>query len=337
MKRPLIKQKSKKYLLTGTAITLIVFFTLLFAGQGWAFETEGSKKIQLELFVDGATFNPADLNLLVDCDNEIQMFFYDSQFTHLTNSNQIRYWSKSKVGKRKKLTYALPVGLRLKYFLSRSLAVSFGMKYLSRDETHSLVFSYVQNRYYGVRFIEQEEYSPYSLSAEGLSAVLGLHLIKNLSDHISLEGYVGGGPLFARCSYLSRWKDSWVIQEMHTTLPANIREGLLEQQGKGTGIAVELGMRMNNQLNKWLGIFVAAGYSYQKVRHLSGSGREVIGQNSQDWIGEWGIKRETIISPWGSLTLEFPTNYWPSGDNRMRGFVLDMSGFQVRLGLFFRL
>lgn len=336
MKRHDVNRENRKCLTCVFAITLSVFFILVPAENGIAAGKEDIKRFQVEFYGGYAASNPTDLNLIVDYDNSIQEFYYDSQFAYLQNTYQVSSWSSTSEGERRKLKHVLPLGLRLKYFLNRSWAVSLCIKRFSQEETHTPVFSYTQIRSYGEQYLEEIRYSPYSLSAEGFSPLVGLHLVKSLPGSFSLEGFISGGPLFAQCRYVSDWRYTWTIREANVTHLANLQEGRLEQQGEGTGIALELGLRLNCRLNSWLGVFLSTGYSYQKVTGISGYGREEIDTNSQDWQGEWGMKQETVISPWGNLQLEFPTNYWPSGDGGAGDFQLDLSGFQLRFGIFIR-
>jgi hypothetical protein len=166
--------------------------------------------------------------------------------------------------------------------------------------------------------------------------LVGLHLVIPLSGSFLLEGFFSGGPLFAQCRYVSDWIYTWTIRDTGGVQVATISGSRLEQQGEGTGIALELGLRLNYRLNRWLGTFLTVGYSHQKVSKISGHGSEEIDTIRQDWQGEWGMKQETLVSPWGNLELQFPTNYWPSADGRVGDFQLDLSGFQLRLGIFVR-
>ena len=80
------------------------------------------------------------------------------------------------------------------------------------------------------------------------------------------------------------------------------------------------------------------GYARQKVKRISGTGRERIDDNRESWEGEWGMKMDKVIADWGSINLTYPTNYW-EGDSRgqkVRDFILDLSGFQFRFGLYYR-
>ncbi|MDH5744883.1 MAG: hypothetical protein OEZ52_15170, partial [Candidatus Aminicenantes bacterium] len=114
--------------------------------------------------------------------------------------------------------------------------------------------------------------------------------------------------------------------------------GILEKKGSGTGIALDVGGRLAYPLFESLRIFLEGGYAYQVTKNISGDGREIKDDSSETWDGRWSIKREEIRTPWGELVLDIPTNYWPtnSDSEKLRDFELDLSGFQLRLGLSFR-
>ena len=318
------------------AVTFSVFFFLVFTADGLAEGKKDFKRFQLEVYSGHSAFNPGDLNSIVDYDNSIRDFYYDYQFNYLRNTYEVWSWTSNPQGEMNKLKKAAPVGLRLKYFLNPSLAVSLCIKHFSREESSVPSFSYTQIRRSGERYFEDLEYSPYSLSTQGLSPLVGLHLVKPLSGSFSLEGFFSGGLLFAQCRYLSHWRYKWTMWDPSGFHVPTISEGRLEQQGEGTGLALELGLRLNFQLNRWLGTFLTVGYSLQKVSKISGHGSEEIDRIRRDWQGEWGMKQETLVAPWGNLEVQFPTNYWPSEEGRGGDFQLDLSGFQLRFGIFVR-
>ena len=89
---------------------------------------------------------------------------------------------------------------------------------------------------------------------------------------------------------------------------------------------------------KSLGIFLEGGYAYQVAKNISGEGREVIDSNNISWDERWSIREERISATWGEIDLESPFQFGTnaSNDGEFRNFKLDLSGFQLRLGLSFR-
>lgn len=297
------------------------------------------ERFQIEFYGGFTTLNPSDLNLFVDYDNSIQEFHYDSLLDYLQSNGQIRSWNGVKEAERKKIKNALPLGGRLRYHVNNSLAISIGFRYFSREHESDFDFEYTRNEIEGEQYSESSTFFPYSLSVKAYVPHVGIHLMKKVKGALMLEGYFSGGPLFAECSYFSNWRYEWRIREANQSEYLVFqRAGTLEEKGTGTGIAIDLGGRIKYPLIKNLGIFLEAGYAYQVVKNVSGSGSELNGEFSETWDGRWAIKQEQIRTPWGELEAELPTNFWPDGSNegKVRDFELNLSGFQLRLGLSFR-
>lgn len=296
------------------------------------------ERFQVEFYGGFTTLNPSDLNLFVDYDNQIQDFTYDSLLDYLRNSGQIVSWNKILEEDRRKIKNAFPFGGRLKYHIKDDLAVSIGFRYFSRTRESEFDIEYVRNEIDGSQYTESLSYFPYSLSFEARVPQVGIHLIKKIKGALLLEGFLAGGPMFVECSYFSNWSYEWQIKEANNFQYLVFQNsGALDERGTGTGIAVDLGGRMNYPLLKNTGIFLEAGYSYQVVKNISGPGNELNGPFSESWDGRWAIKQEQISAPWGELEAELPTGRWPDGSNegRVRDFKLDLSGFQLRLGFSF--
>ncbi len=323
-----------------------IFFLLLssqpqvsLASETNPVSTSWYEKFQIEFYGGFTTLNPADLNLFVDYDNRIQEFMYDSLLNYLESSGQILSWNKVREEDRRKIKDAFPTGGRLKYHVKDTLAVSIGFRYFSRTHESEFDFEYIRNEIEGDRYTEILSYFPYSLSVNAYVPQIGIHVMKRIKGALVLEGYLAGGPLFVECRYLSNWSYEWHRREVSNYEYLVFQStGALDEKGTGTGIAVDLGGRMNYPLFKNMGIFLEAGYAYQVAKNVSGPGSELNGPFSESWAGRWAIKQEQITSPWGELEAELPTSYWPDGSNerRMRNFKLDLSGFQLRLGLSFQ-
>ena len=144
--------------------------------------------------------------------------------------------------------------------------------------------------------------------------------------------------MFADCRYLSDWSYEWVTEGPGYRYMTYSNTGVLEEEGSGIGIALDLGGRLSYPIIRRFEIFLEASYTYQVVKSISGSGREERNGRSATWDGQWSIKNETVAAAWGELESEFPTGYWPtnSEEDRLRDFELDLSGFQLKLGLSFR-
>ena len=352
-------EKILKKAKTALPIVLILIFWTVNPLQGWA-EKKNDKKVdkkrpvfpqsedieafpsldrfQVELYGGLFFLNPKDLNLLVTHDNRMQEFSYDALFDHLVATGEIQSWTRNQGEERKEIRRSFPIGGRLKYYISDTIALSLGFRYMTSTHSLDLEYQYFRNELSDERYNESIRYSPYSLSAKAYIPTLGFHILKTLKNSLVLEAFIDAGPMFADCRYLSDWSYEWVTEGPGYIYVTYNSTGVLEEKGSGTGVSLDLGGRFSYPLISSFEIFLEASYAYQVVKSISGPGREEIDGRSTTWDGRWGIKRETVSAPWTEIETEFPTGYWPnnSEDDRIRDFELDLSGFQLRLGLSFR-
>jgi hypothetical protein len=339
----LLKKNSKRYL----AFRCYVILCIILASAVSIFPNNRAtvnsnrnkqKKLQIEIYSGVSSLKPGDLNLLPRADALSQEFLYEGYNNFLYNNRYIIAWSEASAGEYQEITNGIPLGIRVKYYLNSSLALSLGFRYISREQTSNPSFYYLRTQPDGEEYMDKKDFSLYTLSARGYAPLIGIHLEKSLSKIMTLEGYVAGGPLFTRCRYAVQWQSELLDINTDPFLMLYEETGSLEQEGEGTGISLEGGVRINVSLGNHLGVFLGAGYIYQSAGDISGKGKEVRGSITREWDDIWAIKQENLISFWGEQTLEFPTNYWQdeTGGTRARDFTLDLSGFQIQMGLFFR-
>jgi len=297
------------------------------------------KKIQVELFGGFSNLNPSDLNLMVEADIHNQSFFYDDYHRYLETNDEIYSWSSSTEGKLKKIKDTYPLGGRLKFYLNKSMALSLGFKYMSKKESSNYMFEYIRDTYNnGTLYIERKEFSPYILSTRGFTLLIGAHFKKELTGSIELEGYLSGGPLIAKCKYAAYWDSQWIYRVIRENQDyfMYLSDGSLEKNGKGTGFVLDGGIRVNLNVGKKIGFFIESGYAYQVVNNVSGEGREERDNVIDTWEGDWGIIEVNIVAPWGQKRYEYATNMWEQPEaQKIRDFKLDLSGFQLRVGIYY--
>lgn len=321
------------------AVFSILFFlialpTSLLAGMDNGSVQQNRKKFSFEFYGGFGSLDPSDLNLFVDADNSYQNFVYDSYFDYLESGNMIESWAKSSTGNRGKIKNSFPFGIRLRYEALDFLAVSIGFEYIQKKYSDNLFFQYNRDEFYDEEYIEELNYDPYGLSVEAYLPSLGIHIFKQFGEKVTAEAYVLGGVLLAECAYTSSWDYTWFIQGEGYMWLTYQSSGLLEYEGSGTGISVETGGRISLPVSRTLGFFVEGGYAHQMVSSISGSGREINGEYSETWEGDWKIKTEKLTAVWGTLDIKAPTNYQTGGDG-FEDFKLDLSGFRLRIGFSF--
>ena len=117
---------------------------------------------------------------------------------------------------------------------------------------------------------------------------------------------------------------------------------VVDMKGRGTGMAFDAAARLALALSPRLGLFVEGGYALRRGSRFSGPGtfsyqyRDANAtQNPQrlQWDdGEWRVRGYQLQRDWGELSY-FLSGNDPAGDADSRRFRLDLSGWQLALGL----
>jgi len=332
------RQAGRCHPLRGAATVLLglglVGSFLLGARAAGAATEQGRKfpRFRLELAAGATMLDPASLNLLVDSDRRFQELSYEAYYDYLRRNNLLLAWSKSASGQRQEVKNAILPGIRLKYYLCDFLAVSAGFQYLKSGGPQDLTFIYTRHELSNEQYVETLRTTPYRLGVEAKSASIGLHYVRNIGRSLTAEGFLAAGLMWASCRYQSSWTYSWVIRGSNYTWAPFDSSGLLEMEGSGKGFFWEAGARVEIPVGGAFRAFLEGGYARQSVDSLSGGGREVQGQSSESWEGQWQIQKETVTAPWGTLDLRTPSNRRREGVET-EDFRLDLSGFRLRLGL----
>lgn len=311
-------------------LTLFVPLAALQAGQ-----TTGSgdrPRFRVDVYGGFSFLDPADLNRFVDYDRTVQEFSYDAYYDHLLNQGQLRSWDKTMSGEWRRITHAFPFGVRVRYAVGNLVDVSLGFQYMVRAADESLQFQYVRSELNGLNYIETLDLAPSALRIHAYWPSAGIHVRKRFGRAIALEGFAAAGPVIASCSYEKNWQYTWLMQGPGYTWEPYTAQGVLTESGSGTGLGFELGARLDMPLSRGLDAFFEGGYTYQVVKTVSGSGSEIQGEDMVAWEGTWGMKSETLATPWGTRSLRFPSSREEEG-LEAGGFRLNLSGFRIKLGI----
>ncbi len=303
---------------------------------------EKSRKIkerfQVELFGGFSTLNPADLNLRAQHDEEFIKFNYEDRYAFEKEYGNIVSYTKDMEGKFVQIKHAMPLGFRLKYLLNQSIAISLGFEYISRNKSSDIRIQYTIVDSILGQYFEEREISPFTLSTEGYIPSIGIHYEKKITPSIGIEGFLTGGPLFANCSYFLDYRSTPIAGE--TPIIELAGWGELEVKGKGTGVALNGGIRINVDMGRNFGLFLEGGYAFQVVNKLSGPGSQVYNYVTREWEGIWEIKEIFVERAWGNIYYQLPSNYWEKESEdkyyKIRDFKLDLSGFQIKIGISYR-
>jgi hypothetical protein len=295
-------------------------------------------RFQVEFFGGFSTLNPEDLNLRAKREEQSDIFYEANYLNYLRHTGVISSYTKDNEGNFNLIKNAAPFGFRLKYFLNRSMAISLGFEYMSRNQPSNIKRRYTLALGDGGTYLSHWNLYPYNLSTKGYIPTLGIHLGKRISRSLGVEGFITAGPVFAQCGYLFENEsldmlDSGINGDNPELLLQN-----LEENGKGTGFSLRGGARLNIDMGKNFGLFLEGEYAHQVVNKISGSGENIVDFVPETWDAEWGVKGEMVVREWGQIYYVWPSNYWLKGQNNLRigDFKLDLSGFRMKIGIFYR-
>jgi hypothetical protein len=320
----------------GRGVRPLLFLLLLATAIG-PFPARGAPgRFRLEISAGGLALAPADLNRAAEIDRLLQELRYDRYFEYLRLEGAIESWRASSQGERPRIRSGWLLEPRLRYELGRSLSLSLGLRFLQGGGERQLAFEYVRELGAGDRDVELLAYSPYRLEARGWWPSLGVHLRRRLGRRLHAEGYALAGPLFAGVEYRSAWTYAWDMRGTNYSWPVFRDAGERQEEGSGAGLGVELGARIELPLGRRLAVFAVGGHCWQRLRSLSGTGHETRAGAVDSWSGKWVSRSETFASPWAAVAFSYPS--CRPGNNAGDGpFRLDLSGWQLRLGLSWRL
>jgi hypothetical protein len=319
---------------------------LLAAPAAWA-SRENGNKLTIELFGGFSTLNPTDLNRRPEYDKLYEDFYTEYRYAYYHDAyGEFVTYSGQVDGEFKKIRQALPVGLRLKYELTPTLSVSLGFKYLSNRRDSRVTYRYDVRQvdpdavqFYDEFSLFQENY-PYSMSVRAYIPMLGVHYKLGKIRFLNLEAYLLAGPMFARCEFMRRRASRSLDSYEYLTE----QDSSLEMKGKGTGLALDAGLQINMRVAGPVYLMMEGGYAYQSAWKVTGPGSAETTTwdsnsagytDSTAWDGRWTMVEGTLENEWGRFPFSYPTSQYEAAGTR--DFKLDLSGFQIRLGLSFRL
>jgi hypothetical protein len=337
-----------KYIPLILTLFFLILGTLFHVPPLFASETEGKAfKIQIEFYGGFSMLNPIDLNQRSEYDTTYERYYTEDRYSyyHFLYGDYFTYSGQIE-GEFKKIKHALPMGVRVKYCLNPAISVSLGFRYLSKSEDSQVTHRYDVRSinpdavtFYDEFFFVREN-TPYTLSVKGYAPLIGVHYKVRRNQPVNFEGYVSVGPFFAKCGFMRQ------RHYRQTNLYGYWYEQNLtyEIEGKGTGIVLDAGVRMNVEVLKNIDLFIEGGYSYQRAGNVIGPGsRETVFTDlnsseyteSSTWEGKWAVISGSFDSGWGELPYQFPSNEY--GTEGLSGFSIDLSGFQLRIGVSLKL
>lgn len=295
------------------------------------------KSVYLELFSGFSLINPADLNLI----SEYNTNFYNDCYNKYKNIEKgYKITEAQKIeGGFKPIKNTLAMGGRVKFYLGKrgeyaqkeqKLAFSVGMKYLQTSVNSGASLTYSSDDFYVGTYTVTLQTDPLNLWIEAFVPQIGLHYSLANIKKTKIEVYLAGGIIFAKCGsfkqYLyERSEDSGYVRSLET---------IQDYDGRGSGLTLEGGIKLQINIFKSIGVFFEGGYSFQKVNKVSGEAfykKNVKDNNgdghsqSSNWQGNWILLEYDL----GKI----PGVDWKGMDTSNTNFKLNLSEFYLRVGL----
>lgn len=292
---------------------------------------------RVELLGGLGAIDPDDLNMRGEYDRMSSEYYGSDCLAYRVAQGEIRAFEKTSEGNGfRRLRRSLPFGIRIRKRVWSWLDISMGLTHFADSRSASFADFYRVTELDGGTSTYTERFDDYTLAVKGYLPAVGLHIGGKITPSLRLEAVAAAGPLFAECRYAFRYESTLTSPSGDSETPD---AGILDEKGRGVGPAFLLGARLDYSLARRHGVFLEGGYAFQTVRDLSGPGVRS-GQSHRDaWEGEWAMKQMVQIEPWGTGRFLWPSNGWELFGGawwRARDFTLDLSGFQLKAGLFFR-
>ncbi len=303
-------------------------------------------KLIFEFYGGYSTLNPSDLHTGAQYSENFYDWYYEDRYQHYSSAySDYFHFTGSKTGEFQKINNAFPIGFRIKFSTSQRVAFSLGFQYISKEEISNIKYSYQvrsaipDEPHFVEDYTRVIELSPLSISIKGYTPLLGIHYGIPLSRSLLLEGFVTGGLLFARFRF----------NGTHTFKETNIYEYWeesieeYEYKGKGIGYSLGTGVRAEWLAVRNIGLFIESGYSFQKAGRIFGPGvydycysdsnAPQICEPTDSWEGYWGLSSVSLSREWGEFSGKRLGAYRAKTKVAVKNFHLDLSGFQLRIGL----
>ncbi|MCK5222099.1 MAG: hypothetical protein KAR14_11000 [Candidatus Aminicenantes bacterium] len=317
-------------------LIVIIIVSILFSINIAAAEKSRSSFISLEVFGGVGIIDPEDFNLIGQADADLEWYFFEKRY-----KNYESYGGNISInsGEYPQFNKQLPVGIRLVFHLSDLINIWGGVRHAGVYANDNISYRYTGSDLNTIGS-DSRDYSPYIVSASTWTFQAGIKLVF-INKNKFKAGLVGGiGIVTASCHYETLWEDFhsfiWTKDDDPEVKMEFKRNGSYEMEGNGSALCYETGLFINWQLGKKLGVFIESVYNAQKISNISGRGSEIIDGVETTWEGKWRKITEKLYSyNLGTLFLRYIDNREiPAELIQIRNdFVLDLSGFEFRIGV----
>jgi len=345
----------RKIALLAVSVTVMFFISLksqnasskktgFFAAGNWQFEIQGG----------WSAINPR-------CLNSIPQYYKDTVYFQVLRSyiykRQIygslyNYtFSFDSNNDFRKLKNVFPLGITIRYQVSRRLGVSLGLSYMSGQAKSfyhvSIDTKTIPPDSYGTWGnddidVRDLTYDDTSISMKSWIPTAGIHFDILSRSIFHSELFATAGPVFGSFKHRYHKFDKYTFPDGFW-FGSEYRDSY---KGRGVGIALSCGGRLGFELTSRFEIFAMAGYELISVPKLSGSAeknRRYLDVESEppqftrnESEGTWYLESVWLFRTWGRQRVDLPnvTTHPSQPENK---FHLNLSGFLLQAGIAFRL
>jgi len=300
----------------------------------------------LELLGGYSKINPSDFNALATAEEAYVKDRYTTRINYYRTLYGDSYQAtvvRTGDSPFKPVKDALAYGFRLRYELSPSLGLSFGVQFVDRQQRSNVgVTVAIQDSdpaYAAAKGPEGYAYqnSGFLLGVSAWVPEVAAHFGWEVGRVLRFEALIGGGPMFISCHSVNTRLTS--TTDASGAVSSNLTT--IDMSCKATGFSGELGGRIYAKTGGFLDFFAELSYSFREGAELSGPtssqsiASDATGSTTSvtsSWAGTWNSLRTDVTSAWGKYSVIVPQNLYKTGTGFQK-FILDLSGFQLKAGL----
>ena len=304
----------------------------------------------VEASLAGALLDPSGLNERADAQERLTAFNYreNYEWARRSGGGAFSYTLDEPAGSGlARIRAGVPVTVRLGRAVSRRVAVFVGLQFLARGRASTLQQSFqVSDRrpdqVMPGDFAVSISYPDFFLRARAWIPLLGATF-----DLVKRRSWTGGvrlaaGPMFASLRII----EQRLLRKTEADGYWSESRYRFDMKGRGTGAAADAAVFLALAVSPRLALAVEGGYALRAAARFSGPGAYESQRRdpnatedpvrSQWPKGEWLTQPGEAHQPWGDLYYAQPGNYFAGTANEKK-FRLDLSGWQLALGLRFAL
>jgi hypothetical protein len=298
-------------------------------------------KFRIEFGAGWLSTSFGDVGLIGDAADAAQKFLYDDRFTAMYTNTEILYWSFTGLTDGfPQFKNAIPLDVRLRFQSPWDL-VTFSLGFRSISQIKDQTFSNVYERTVSETESHTElmAFNPYRMSINAYA--IPLTFFYNMTDGEAVDAslFVSVGPSWGSALLEKSWTEAFEqLVDGERSVEAPPVNHSLRMEGKGVGVLVEGGTRLDFNMGSLLSVFIEAGFTYQSVFSFKGKGREVNGSVEENWEGQWMIRATNLDASWGTTSIDFIDSRPTKGSAvwAEKAFTFSSSGGTVRGGISIR-